>query len=165
MNKWSEPVIYPWVEWANFLWKKFDDFLGYSHSRVNTVIAAVLFGSVLIPGIIILTPITILFGILQTIEYPIGVLINVTDKMVNKVNSKPLLTFILVPTIVLVFIIVFTWGLPRLIYMNTKKKQRERLAAKEAEYIQSVQQDYNRVRVVIKQKDFTPAKQIKQHRL
>jgi hypothetical protein len=159
MNKWDEPVIYPWAKWIKFLWKTFDEVLEYMVTKTNIF----MFGTTLVLGITIVIPITFLFGVFQTIEYPMGVVVNLVDRKIGKM-SNILIPFVLIPIIVLTSIIAFTWGLPMIIYLAIEKRQEKKLAKVEFEsYIQTTQQEHNRVRV--KQKDFIPTKQIKQHKL
>jgi hypothetical protein len=159
MNKWDEPVIYPWAKWIKFLWKTFDEVADYMATKTNIFV----FCTTLALVIPILIPITFLFGVFQTIEYPMGVVVNLVNRKVGKMSTI-LIPFVLIPIIVLASIIAFTWGLPMIIYQVIEKKREKKMAKVEFEsYIQTTQQ-HNRVRV-IKQKDFIPTKQIKQHKL
>lgn len=161
MNKWDEPVIYPWAKWIKFLWKTTDEVFNYMVAKTNIF----MFGATLVLVLPILIPITILFGVFQTIEYPMGVVVNLVDRKIDKM-SNILMPFvlILIPIIVLTSIIAFTWGLPMIIYLAIEKKREKKMVKVEFEsYIQTTQQEHSGVRV--KQKDFMPTKQIKQHKL
>ena len=158
--RWDEDFIYPWAKWAKQLWGLRTTLNNKLIDMPLGVTGLFLFILNNIIGTIILIPLTIIMAILHIVEWPFAYL---TYKYVGK--ETPFIVGIML----LVFPIVFTWGLPMIIW-NTIKERRDKKTIKQTEErfnrIEQYWQDQlSRDLITRGRKDFKPIKQIKQHTL
>jgi hypothetical protein len=160
--RWDEDFIYPWAKWAKQLW-------GLRTTLNNKLIdmplgVAGLFLFILnnMIGVPIAALLTIPMAILHIVEWSFAYL---THNFVDKKTPTPFIAGVML----LVFPIVFTWGLPMIIW-NTIKERRDNKTIKQTEErfnsIEQYWQDQlSRDLITRGRKDFKPIKQIKQHTL
>jgi hypothetical protein len=160
--RWGEDFIYPWAKWVKQLWglrttlnNKLIDMplgvAGFFLFILNNMI-----------GVPIAVLLTIPMAILHMVEWPFAYL---TNNSVDKKTPTPFIAGIML----LVFPIIFTWGLPMIIW-NTIKERRDKKTIKQTEErfnrIEQYWQDQlSRDLITRGRKDFKPIKQIKQHTL
>jgi hypothetical protein len=178
MAKWTEKHIYPWMEWMRFIYATWNNINIWTVTPTS-VPKFFVFTLNITLGSLLMGLLIGLMAIPQTIEW---IMKNIGDEVekleVNKDGVIKKFAYVTTTLFILIPISV-TWGLPKLILSYREEKQLRRVITMEQRRREMLRQEtealadirgwtdincrVERLRGLVKKKDFRPKKEIKAH--